>query len=101
VLFHNGKELKAEDVKASFDRFKRIGVRRGEFSALKQIDVLDDYTVAFRLTEPVAAFIDMLAYPMAPPAIMPKAIADAAEGGRAEIVGRAPTGWPNGWRTST
>lgn len=90
VLFHNGKEMKAEDVKASFDRFKKIGVRRGEFALLKQVDVLDDYTVAFHLTEPVAAFIDMLAYPMAPPAIMPKTIADTAEGGKAEIVGTGP-----------
>jgi peptide/nickel transport system substrate-binding protein len=90
VLFHNGKEMKAEDVKASFDRFKKIGVRRGEFGALKQVDVIDDSTVAFRLAEPIAAFIDMLAYPMATPAIMPKAIADTAEGGKAEIIGTGP-----------
>ncbi len=90
VLFHNGKEMKAEDVKASFDHFKRIGVRRGEFASLKQIDVTDDYTVGFHLTEPVAAFIDMLAYPMAPPAIMPRSIAETAEGGKAEIVGTGP-----------
>lgn len=67
VLFHNGEELTAEDVKYTFDRIKRhaIPFTADKFKDLKSVEVLDRYTVRFTLTGVSARFLPFLADPYA------------------------------------
>src|SRR5437899_3655578 len=57
VQFHDGAELTAEDVKATFDRIARppsgISIPRSTlFAAVSKINARDKYTVEFKLSEP-------------------------------------------------
>jgi ABC-type transport system substrate-binding protein len=57
VEFHDGGELTADDVKATFDRIAKppsgISIPRSVlFSAVGEIVARDRYTVEFRLSEP-------------------------------------------------
>jgi peptide/nickel transport system substrate-binding protein len=57
VQFHDGAELTAEDVKATFDRIARppsgINIPRSIlFAAVSEINARDKYTVEFKLSEP-------------------------------------------------
>ena len=59
----NGRELTADDVKYTYDRFLTI-VGNGNkpvLESIDKIDVLDKHTVKFTLKEPNAWFLDMLA----------------------------------------
>lgn len=92
VLFHNGKEMTAEDVKASLERFIQGSPRGGDFKAVKEIVVVDPYTIEIRLSKKVGTFIPLLANPLAYPAIMPKEIAEIPVGKLEtnEIIGTGP-----------
>jgi len=59
----NGRELTADDVKYSYDRFLTVkgNPNRPTLESIDKIDVLDKYTVKFTLKEPNAWFLDMLA----------------------------------------
>src|SRR6202030_436374 len=57
VLFHDGAELTAEDIKATFDRIAKppsgISIPRSIlFKSVSEITARDKYTVEFKLTEP-------------------------------------------------
>ena len=57
VLFHDGAELTAEDVKTTFDRIARppsgISIPRSIlFKAVSEINARDRYTIEFKLSEP-------------------------------------------------
>lgn len=59
VRFHDGRELTSADVAYTFRRFLDpafVSGRKGAFVDLDAVDVLDRYTVAFRLKAPSAAF---------------------------------------------
>ncbi len=59
VLFHDGREMTADDVAFTFRRFLDpafTSARKGAYAALAAVDVLDRYTVAFRLKAASAAF---------------------------------------------
>jgi len=59
VRFHDGREMTAEDVAYTFRRFLDpafVSGRKGAYSALASIDVLDRYVVAFRLKAASASF---------------------------------------------
>ncbi len=59
----NGRELTADDVKYTYDRFLTIK-GNGNRATLEQVDhieALDRYTVKFTLKEPFVWFLDMLA----------------------------------------
>src|SRR5690606_28131689 len=55
VKFHNGKEMTAEDVKASIERFMRVGARAADLRSIDQVRVVDPYTVEIVLKEPLGA----------------------------------------------
>jgi peptide/nickel transport system substrate-binding protein len=59
----NGRELTAEDVKYSYDRFLTIkgNPNRGLLEAVDKIETPDKHTVRFVLKDPNAWFIDQLA----------------------------------------
>jgi len=61
----NGRELVAEDVKFTFDRFRteKANPLRYMLEPVDRIEVVDRYTVQFRLTEPYVWLVDMLANP--------------------------------------
>lgn len=63
VLFHNGREVKAEDVKYSLDYI--VDPNTGSstasyFTTLDRVEVTGDYTGTIYLTEPYAPFISRL-----------------------------------------
>ena len=60
VRFHNGRELRAADVKFVFDRAMNPETTHpypGYYSAISDIIVKDDYTVTFTLKAPTANFL--------------------------------------------
>src|SRR5262249_24812593 len=61
----NGRELVAEDVQFTFDRFltEKANPLRYMLEPVDRIEVVDRYTVQFRLKEPYVWLIDMLANP--------------------------------------
>jgi len=63
----NGRELIAEDVVYSVDRFRTIkgNANASMLKPLDRVEAIDRHTVRFILKEPSAWFLDMLANPMA------------------------------------
>ena len=61
----NGRELVAEDVQFTFDRFlaEPANPLRYMLEPVDSIEVLDRYTVQFRLKEPYVWLVNMLAHP--------------------------------------
>jgi peptide/nickel transport system substrate-binding protein len=59
----NGRELTAEDVKYTYERFLSIkgNPNRSTLGAVEKIDTPDKYTVRFMLNEPFGWFLDYLA----------------------------------------
>jgi peptide/nickel transport system substrate-binding protein len=59
----NGRELTADDVKYSYERFMTVkgNPNRPVLESVERIDALDKYTVRFTLKEPNAWFLDLLA----------------------------------------
>ena len=78
VRWHNkppvaGRELTAEDVKYTFDRFvnEKGNANRHMMASLDKVEVVDKHTVKMTLKEPYAWFLDMVSNPMAL-AILPR-----------------------------
>jgi len=67
----NGRELTADDVKYTFDRFvsEKGNANRAMMAALDKVEVVDKYTVKFTLKEPYVWFLDMLANSHAVPIV--------------------------------
>ena len=68
VRFHNkppvnGRELVAEDVKYSLERFMARSGFKERFEPVQAIDVVDKHTVRITLKEPYAPFLNHLANP--------------------------------------
>lgn len=64
VKFHNGSDFTAEDVKITFGRLLEPDctlTQLSNFAALKDIEVVDDYTVTIYLNNPDAYILSMLA----------------------------------------
>ncbi len=72
----NGRELTAEDVKYTFDRFTTIkgNANRHMMNSLASLEAPDKYTVKFTLKEPDVFFLDFLANPMALCIVAPEAV---------------------------
>ncbi|MBI2544057.1 MAG: ABC transporter substrate-binding protein, partial [Candidatus Rokubacteria bacterium] len=83
VRFHHGREMRAADVKSSFERAakgkrpwvfeKIVGAReflRGQVAEIRGIRPLNDWTVEITLERPFAPFLSLMAYDAA--AIVPR-----------------------------
>src|SRR5687767_8473714 len=69
VRFHDGHELTADDVVHTFGSFidpSFISPRKGAYRMLDRVEVLDPYTVRFRLKEPFGSFPIQLVMPVVP-----------------------------------
>jgi peptide/nickel transport system substrate-binding protein len=69
VKFHDGVELTASDVVFTYRIFKDpdyTGPRASQFSALANVEPVDDYTVRFTLSEPDARFPANVRYAILP-----------------------------------
>jgi peptide/nickel transport system substrate-binding protein len=80
VRFHNkppvnGREVTADDVKYSLERFVAKSAFRSRFEPVQSIDVVDRHTVRITLKEPFAPFLNHLANPMYT-AILPREVED-------------------------
>src|SRR5438876_6881423 len=63
----NGRELTAEDVVYSVERFRTVpgNANASMLASVDKVEALDRYTVRFTLKEPFAWLLDMLSNPMA------------------------------------
>jgi peptide/nickel transport system substrate-binding protein len=78
VPFHNGEELKAQDVIASFERWSALSGLGGNLKdASEEVVAVDDYTVEWRLSRPFSAFLAATALTNQGMAIYPKSVIDA------------------------
>ena len=93
VKFHNGDEMKADDVVASLNRWlsknnavKSI-IKNGE-----QFEKVDDYTVKITLKTPCYLLLSVMVSPAQFPCIMPASVVEGAtdDGGIQEYIGTGP-----------
>jgi peptide/nickel transport system substrate-binding protein len=84
VNFHNGKVMTSADVKASLERYARVGMSKFFMAPVDAIETPDSKTVTVRLKNIFPGFIENLSSPRAPCAIMPEeeCAKPAGEGGR-------------------
>ena len=85
VRFHDGRELTARDVVYTFGSFLDPGFvspRKGAYRMLASVTALDDYRVAFKLTEPFGSFPIQLVMQVVP--------ADAGDSLRTVPIGTGP-----------
>ena len=70
----NGRELVADDVKFTYDRFltEQGNPLRFMLESVDRIEVVDRYTVKFVLKEPFVWLVNVLANPRAPGSLPPK-----------------------------
>ena len=60
VKFHNGVEMKASDVKYSLERCAQSAKTKQNVEAIKEVTVIDDYTVKIETLYPFAPFLSKL-----------------------------------------
>lgn len=91
VKFHNGKELQAEDVEASLNRWIRLS-SHGKANFVGAVaKAKDKYTVELQLKTPFLLTLQLLADPIPAAAIYPKEVVEAAEDtGIKEFIGTGP-----------
>ncbi|WP_246710476.1 ABC transporter substrate-binding protein [Martelella soudanensis] len=89
VKFHNGKEMTAEDVKASLERYIKYGATQAMLEPVDKIDVAGPYEVTLTLKAPSPTFLEAFASPRAPAVIIPAE--EAVKGpNEIEIIGTGP-----------
>lgn len=92
ILFHNGKEMVADDIVASLERWFEVSSLGSENFSDASLEAKDDYTVELKLPTPQSTALSTLAYGGGNYAsIMPKEIIESA-GDEAvkEYVGTGP-----------
>ena len=92
VRFHNGKEMTADDVVASMNRWIQISSAGKDHFTGAVFEAKDPQTVVLKLKQPTATAMAILAYGGGNyPAIMPKELIDTADPkGVQEYVGTGP-----------
>ncbi|WP_126425248.1 ABC transporter substrate-binding protein [Brevibacillus marinus] len=91
VRFHNGKEMKAEDVVASMQKWQKQSAQAKSFLAGTEYEAKDDYTVVAHIPEPTSIDMFIFADLTQLAAIMPKEIVESAgEESVQEYVGTGP-----------
>ena len=95
VVFHDGSELTADDVKFSWDRVVEMDLPEGQSDTLTQIveetRVVDDYTFEVQLSEPAGWFLS---------SIVPSIPASVVSQEAVEANGGVEAGQPNEWMST-
>lgn len=79
VPFHNGEEMRAADVIASFKRWAGLsGLGKSILDVTDEIVEVDDYTIDFNMSSPLGTFTVLLARNFQGLGIYPKNVVDAA-----------------------
>ena len=89
VMFHNGQEMTAPDVKASLERYGRVGGSAAMMKPVESITAVSKHVVRVALKQPVPGFVDQLSSPRAPVGIMPASEGDK-ERGKISHIGTGP-----------
>ena len=89
VLFHNGKEMTARDVKASLERYRKVGATSNLLEPVENIEITGDYEITLTMKQATPTFIEAFSSPRAPAAIIPEEDAEA-EAGKTSMVGTGP-----------
>lgn len=92
VPFHNGKEMTADDVVASLNRWGKVSPRGSSvYKNVESVTAKDKSTVVMKLKESFAPLLAFLALPNGAAAIMPKEIIDATgTGPLKQYIGTGP-----------
>jgi peptide/nickel transport system substrate-binding protein len=77
VHFHNGKLMTSADVRASFERYARVGVDRSILAPVDHFDTPDPSTFVITLKEPRPTFIESMSSITVPIIIIPEENKDA------------------------
>ncbi|MGD0265990.1 MAG: ABC transporter substrate-binding protein [Candidatus Methylomirabilota bacterium] len=94
IKFHDGTPLNAEAVKFSIERHKK-GIAAVLLTAVKEVQVVNEYTVAFKLERPFPGLLDNLAQ-FAVGIVSPTAVQKAgSDWGSKVIVGTGPFKFKN------
>lgn len=91
VKFHNGRELKASDVKYSFERILNPDSKSpwaSRISFIDSIETPDDYTVTFHLKTPFGPFLSTISLDWA--SIVPREVVEEFGDLQANMVGTGP-----------
>jgi peptide/nickel transport system substrate-binding protein len=89
VKFHNGKEMTAADVKASLERYRKVGATGNLLDPVASIEVTGTHEVTFTLKAKTPTFLEAFSSPRAPAVIIPAEDA-GAEPGKTSLVGTGP-----------
>lgn len=95
VLFHDGDEMKAEDVCASMNRWTSLNTTAKKvFTENEQFEIVDDYTVKLELAQPSVMLPYVLATPTQSPIITKEeiiaSVEDGSKTGFTEYIGTGP-----------
>lgn len=92
ITFHNDKEMQAEDVVASLNRWLTLSTRaKSTIGSDASFTAKDEYTVVLNTKQASNGVLETIADPNQFSAVMPKEIIESApEGGVKEIVGTGP-----------
>jgi len=88
VKFHNGDEMKATDVKASLERYLKVGATPN-LEPIEKIDVTGDYEVTLTMKRVTPTFLEAFSNPRSPAVIIPEEDANA-EAGKTSLIGTGP-----------
>lgn len=77
VPFHNGKIMTSEDVMASYERYRRVGVDKTILAAVEKLETPDASTFVVVLKEPQATYLETFSNISPPVVIIPKESAGA------------------------
>lgn len=91
VKFHNGKEMTADDVVASLNRWVKDSQKASTLIGGSKFEKVDDYTVKMTANEAASDIITVLANPIMFAAIYPaEVVEEAGEKGISEYIGTGP-----------
>ncbi len=91
VKFHNGQEMKADDVVASMTRWLELSSKANTLIGGTVFEKVDDYTVKMTVNQAASDIMLVLAGPIQFAAIYPKSVVDTATAeGISEYIGTGP-----------